>query len=60
MDGGFKSWTLPGYGDHLEATVNPGMLKGMAEMGAPEGFEDVVATIVMIGDDEPDTRRTGA
>jgi len=55
MDGGFKSWTLPGYGDHLEATVNPGMREGMAEMGAPEGFEDVVASLGTIGDDEPDT-----
>jgi len=31
------------------------MRKGMAEMGAPEGFEDVVASLVTIGDDEPDT-----
>ena len=39
-----RLWTLPGYGDHLEA-LNPGMREGMAEMGAPEGFEDVVASL---------------
>ena len=55
MDGGFASWTLPGYGDHLEATINPGMRDGMAEMGAPKGFEDVVASLVTLGDDQPDT-----
>jgi uncharacterized protein len=38
-------WALPGYGDHLEE-LNPGMRAGMKQMGAPEGFEDVVATIL--------------
>ena len=47
-------WTLPGYGDHLEQD-NPGMREGMAEMGAPEGFEDVVASLNPIPDDQPDT-----
>jgi predicted enzyme related to lactoylglutathione lyase len=42
-------WTLPGYGDHLG--INP---KDMAEMGAPAGFEDVVATLIPLGDDQPD------
>lgn len=37
-------WALPGYGDYLE-TLNPGMRAGMEQMGAPAGFEDVVATI---------------
>jgi predicted enzyme related to lactoylglutathione lyase len=37
-------WTLPGYGDYLE-TLNPGMRAGMKEMGAPAGFEDVVAAL---------------
>ena len=31
------------------------MREGMAEMGAPEGFEDVVASIVAIPGDQPDT-----
>jgi len=53
LGGGDDAWTLPGYGDHLEE-LNPGLRKGMAEMGAPAGFEDVVATINAIGDDQPD------
>jgi uncharacterized protein len=52
--GEFSAWALPGYGDFLEAR-NPGMREGMAAMGAPERFEDVVATIVPIADDQPDT-----
>jgi uncharacterized protein len=47
-------WALPGYGDHLEA-LNPGTLERMAEMGAPERFEDVVAALTVIPDDQPDT-----
>ena len=52
LDAG-EMWTLPGYGDHLEL-LTPGMREGMAEMGAPEGFEDVVASIAPIGDDQPE------
>lgn len=52
--GGGLMWTLTGYGDHLEQRT-PGMRENMAAMGAPEGFEDVVATIVPIPDDQPDT-----
>jgi uncharacterized protein len=53
LEGGSQMWTLPGYGDHLERE-NPGLRKGMAEMGAPQGFEDVVASIVPIAEDQPD------
>ena len=53
LDGG-EAWTLPGYGDYLERD-NPGLRARMAEMGAPAGFEDVVATINPIPDDQPDT-----
>src|SRR5438874_2530059 len=45
IDAGSPMWALPGYGDHLEE-LNPGLRAGMKEMGAPEGFEDVVATIL--------------
>ncbi len=45
IDAGSPMWALPGYGDHLEE-LNPGMRAGMKQMGAPEGFEDVVATIL--------------
>jgi predicted enzyme related to lactoylglutathione lyase len=54
LEGGFEMWTMPGYGDHLERD-NPDMRKQMAEVGAPAGFEDVVASIVPIGDDRADT-----
>lgn len=42
---GSPFWTLPGYGDHLEE-LTPGLRAGMRQMGAPEGFEDVVATML--------------
>jgi predicted enzyme related to lactoylglutathione lyase len=54
LEGGAEMWTLPGYGDHLEQS-NPDLRKQMAEAGAPEGFEDVVAAINPIADDQPDT-----
>jgi len=52
MGGGF-AWALPGYGDFLEQR-RPGLREGMAEMGAPPRFEDVVATVVPIPDDQPE------
>ena len=54
LDGGAEAWRLPGYGDFLEQS-NPGLRKRMAEMGAPEGFEEVVAQLIPIADDQPDT-----
>ena len=54
LDRGAQMWTLPGYGDHLEE-LSPGLRKGMEEMGAPKGFEDVVAGVNEIRDDQPDT-----
>ena len=53
LDAGAEMWTLPGYGDHLEQG-NPDLRKHMAEAGAPAGFEDVVASIIPIGGDQPD------
>jgi uncharacterized protein len=52
LSGGFQAWTLPGYGDYLERD-DPDLRKRMAESGAPAGFEDVVASIVPLGDDRP-------
>jgi predicted enzyme related to lactoylglutathione lyase len=46
-------WRLPGYGDYLEER-SPGLRKGMAETGAPAGFEDVVAALNPIADDQPE------
>jgi predicted enzyme related to lactoylglutathione lyase len=53
LDAGAEMWTLPGYGDHLERD-NPGLAKQLAEMGGP-GYEDVIASIDPIPDDQPDT-----
>jgi predicted enzyme related to lactoylglutathione lyase len=53
MGGGAEAWTLPGYGDHLELG-NPELREQMAAVGAPAGFEDVVASLVPIGPDRPD------
>jgi predicted enzyme related to lactoylglutathione lyase len=47
-------WTLPGYGDHLEEG-SPGLRQQMAQMGAPEGFIDVVASLNPIADDDSET-----
>jgi predicted enzyme related to lactoylglutathione lyase len=55
IGGGAEGWTLPGYGDWLEREHHPGLRKQIAEAGAPEGFEDVVASIIPIADDQPDT-----
>src|SRR6185312_11204394 len=38
---------------HLEQS-NPEIRKQMAEVGAPEGFEDVVAALTPIADDQSD------
>jgi predicted enzyme related to lactoylglutathione lyase len=54
VGGGFSAWALDGYGDFLEAR-NPGWLEGMRAMGAPERFEDVVASVNPIPADQPDT-----
>ena len=51
---GFTGWTLPGYGDYLERD-NPDLRKQLEAAGGPTGFEDVVASLVPIPDDQPDT-----
>jgi len=53
LGGGFQMWTLPGYGDHLELD-NPDLREQQADVGAPKGFEDVVASLVPIAGDQPD------
>jgi predicted enzyme related to lactoylglutathione lyase len=54
LPGGFEMWTLPGYADHLEREYNSDIRKLTEEAGGPKGFEDVVASLVPIGDDQPD------
>jgi uncharacterized protein len=53
LDGG-EMWTLPDYGDYLERD-NPDLRTQIAQVGGPEGFEDVVASINPIPDDQSDT-----
>jgi predicted enzyme related to lactoylglutathione lyase len=53
MGGGGHAWRLPGYGKFLEQR-DPGLRERMADSGAPEGFEDVVATLNPIADDQVD------
>ncbi len=44
QDLGFAAmWRRPGYGDHLEATVDPGIRERQAAVAAPPGFEDAIA-----------------
>jgi predicted enzyme related to lactoylglutathione lyase len=51
--GAGSMWALPGYGDFLEQRT-PGMRENMASMGAPERFEDVVASLNVLPGDQPD------
>jgi predicted enzyme related to lactoylglutathione lyase len=42
---------VPGYGDHLAATVDPGIHERQAS--APEGFADVIGSLVVVPAGEP-------
>jgi predicted enzyme related to lactoylglutathione lyase len=52
LEDGVEMWTVAGYGDYLERE-DPHQRKRLAEGGAPEGFEDVVARINPVPDDVP-------
>jgi predicted enzyme related to lactoylglutathione lyase len=49
-----EMWMLPGYGDHLEEST-PGLREQMGQMGAPDGFIDVVAALTPIADGDTTT-----
>jgi hypothetical protein len=51
LGGGTEMWRLPGYGDFLES-ADPGLRERMAASGAPSGFEDVVASLSPIAEDQ--------
>ena len=51
---GAAMWAMPAYGDFLEE-LNPGMRANMAAMGAPAGFENVVASVVPIDPTDTET-----
>lgn len=50
-DGDTGFWRRPGYADFLERD-NPELRTRMKEVGAPEGFEDAVAWLVPMTDDQ--------
>jgi len=52
--GAGELWILPGYGDYLERD-DPDVRKRVEALGGPGGFEDVVASINPIRDDDPGT-----
>src|SRR4051812_22721525 len=53
--GGYYMWALPAYGDFLESR-NPGQRENMTKMGAPERFQEVVASLVETGDGDQDSQ----
>jgi len=52
LDGGFAMWVLAGYGDYL-AERDPELRERLAQAGAPPRFEDVVASLSPLPDDQP-------
>jgi predicted enzyme related to lactoylglutathione lyase len=54
LPNGAQMWVLPGYAEDLERD-DPGLRARVVEVGAPEGFADVVAAINPLGPDAPDT-----
>jgi predicted enzyme related to lactoylglutathione lyase len=53
LEGRAMAWTLAGYGDFVRQR-DPELRARMAEAGVPEGFEDVVAMLMPIEDDQPE------
>ncbi len=51
MAGGWTMLQVPGYGDHLAATVDPGIHE--RQELAPPGFADVIGGLVVTGSGEP-------
>ena len=45
-------WRRPGYGDHLAATIDPGIRERQAAVSAPPGFADAVAWLAPLDGDE--------
>lgn len=39
---------VPGYGDHLQATVDPGIRERQSSVAAPPGFEDAIGWIASL------------
>lgn len=54
VGGAGSMWALPAYGEFLEQRT-PGLRANMAQMGAPKRFEEVVAGIAPVADDQADS-----
>jgi uncharacterized protein len=52
LGGGAAMWRRPGYGDHLAATVDPDIVDRQQSVGAPSGFENAIAWLAPLSDDE--------
>jgi len=51
LEGAGTMLQVPGYGDHLAATVDPGIYERQA--AAPPGFADVIGGLAIVGTGEP-------
>lgn len=49
---GAQMWRRPGYGDHLAATIDPGIHERQAAIEAPPGFADAIAWLAGVDDGE--------
>ena len=47
-------WRLPELRRSSSSELDPGLRERMGSVGAPAGFENVVAALIPIGDDQPD------
>lgn len=53
-DAGFAMmWRVPGYGEFIDAYVEPGFRQRHAEAGTPEGFTDAIGWLAPISEDQP-------
>lgn len=50
-------WRRPGYGDHLEATVDPDIRARQSGVMAPPGFEDAIAWLAPLKTNESSSHR---
>lgn len=54
LGGGVAMWRRPGYGEHLAATVDPGIVERQQAVAAPPGFQDAIAWLApLAGGEEP-------
>lgn len=51
-DGHATMWRVPGYGDFLARTTDPDIRARQADVGAPTGFEDAIAWLIPMRDDD--------